>query len=159
MDNESITELSQKVSDRLEALYGKELVEGLSLSKYRVLSILEKRGSLSIKSIVEITGKVQSSVSEVTERMVRTGLVEKVKNPYDGRASIVSITRKGQEQLHRCKEKQQVLYKEFLSRLSEAEQQSLIKTLEHLTRLFDKLDYRASRTTSSSAASTTIELI
>jgi DNA-binding MarR family transcriptional regulator len=68
---------------------------GLSLARWKVLEVLERNGSIRQKSLAEELGFAQRSVTQAVEGLASDGLVERMADPADGRAKLVTLTDKG----------------------------------------------------------------
>lgn len=73
----------------------------MSLSRWRVLSVLRAFGTLSINEIAALTVMEQPTVSRTVSRLVRDGLVDRRAAQQDSRVMEVSLTPAG----HRAFEK------------------------------------------------------
>jgi DNA-binding MarR family transcriptional regulator len=68
---------------------------GLSLARWKVLETLAGTGSIRQKSLAEQLGLAQRSVTQAVEGLASDGLVERMTDPADGRAKLVTLTAKG----------------------------------------------------------------
>jgi DNA-binding MarR family transcriptional regulator len=71
------------------------LASGLSLARWKVLEVLEGKGSIRQKSLAQELGLAQRSVTQAVEGLAGDGLVERTADPADGRAKLVTLTDEG----------------------------------------------------------------
>jgi len=72
---------------------------GLTFARYEALVLLafSRRGSLSMSRIGQRLMVHPTSVTNIVQRLVRQGLVERDANPADGRGRLATITPAGRE--------------------------------------------------------------
>ena len=68
---------------------------GPSLARWKVLEILDARGSIRQKALAQELGFAERSVSQAVESLAGDGLVERMPDPADGRAKLVTLTDEG----------------------------------------------------------------
>jgi DNA-binding MarR family transcriptional regulator len=71
------------------------LASGLSLARWKVLEVLEGKGSIRQKALAQELGLAQRSVTQAVESLAGDGLVERAADPADGRAKLVTLTDEG----------------------------------------------------------------
>ena len=68
---------------------------GLSLARWKVLEILDGKGSIRQKALAQELGFAERSVTQAVESLSGDGLVERMPDPADGRAKLVTLTDEG----------------------------------------------------------------
>ena len=68
---------------------------GLSLARWKVLEILDAKGSIRQKALAQELGFAERSVTQAVESLAGDGLVERMPDPADGRAKLVTLTDEG----------------------------------------------------------------
>jgi DNA-binding MarR family transcriptional regulator len=68
---------------------------GLSLARWKVLEILDGKGSIRQKALAQELGFAERSVTQAVESLASDGLVERMPDPTDGRAKLVALTDEG----------------------------------------------------------------
>jgi DNA-binding MarR family transcriptional regulator len=105
---------------------------GLLRDENNILFCLTHYGSLTARSICEVTARPKNSVSRAVERLLRGGLIRRQTDPEDRRKGVLTITAKGQELLAQTS----VLFQEreslMLRRLSAADRRTLDRLLAKL---------------------------
>lgn len=88
------------VADALDEMAGlvfRHLTErdGLSITALSCLSRLLREGPLRLTALAASEAVSQPSMSQLVQRLERQGLVSRVSDPEDGRASLVALTPPG----------------------------------------------------------------
>ncbi len=68
---------------------------GLSLARWKVLEILDAKGSIRQKTLAQELGFAERSITQAVESLAGDGLVERMPDPADGRAKLVTLTDEG----------------------------------------------------------------
>jgi DNA-binding MarR family transcriptional regulator len=71
------------------------ITSGLSLARWKVLEILDAKGSIRQKVLAQELGFAERSISQAVESLASDGLVERMPDPADGRAKLVTLTDDG----------------------------------------------------------------
>jgi DNA-binding MarR family transcriptional regulator len=74
---------------------------GQSLTSSTVLALLDDEGPVRISALTAASGVSQPSMTELVARLQRQGLVTRLSDPQDARATLVDITARGRA--HRVK--------------------------------------------------------
>jgi DNA-binding MarR family transcriptional regulator len=75
--------------------------QGQSLTSSTVLMVLDDEGPLRISALTAASGVSQPAMTELVARLQREGLVTRLSDPQDARATLVDITARGRA--HRVK--------------------------------------------------------
>jgi DNA-binding MarR family transcriptional regulator len=73
----------------------RHLMTGQSLTSSRALSVLDDDGPARISVLAAASGVSQPAMTELVGRLEREGLVTRLADPKDGRATLVRITPRG----------------------------------------------------------------
>jgi DNA-binding MarR family transcriptional regulator len=105
---------------------------GLLRDENNILFCLTHYGSLTARSICEVTARPKNSVSRAVERLLGAGLIRRETDPADRRKGVLTITPKGREILAQTS----VLFQErealMLRRLNAADRRTLDRLLTKL---------------------------
>jgi DNA-binding MarR family transcriptional regulator len=71
------------------------ITSGLSLARWKVLEILDAKGSIRQKALAQELGFAERSVTQAVESLAGDGLVQRAPDPADGRAKLVTLTDEG----------------------------------------------------------------
>ncbi len=109
-----------------------ELVRsGITREQARILHVLTLfNGSTTLKTISGVTKRQHNSVSTLVNRMVKAGLIEKIKNPED-KVYRITITKKAQAKYEKATNKALEL---IFSSLSPKERQQFVDCLKKVQR-------------------------
>ena len=81
---------------RVRKVVDKHMISsGLSLARWKVLEILDGKGSIRQKALAQQLGFAERSVTQAVESLASDGLVERMPDPADGRAKLVTLTDEG----------------------------------------------------------------
>ena len=120
--------------------------ERLGAQSMAVLQHLAMSGPLTIGEAAEHFGRAQSVVSEMVDRLVRRGLVERMRDARDRRRTLIWLTSQARGLLERAP---QVLSGEqvarALSSMSAAERSGLVRGMTALVRAADEHRPRRAR--------------
>lgn len=134
----STEELAQEVMRQLDLLNGSKVQEDISYGQYKIISVINNHGPISVGKLGAYVGLAQSTTSEMVARLRKTGIVTKVKGPYDGRVVMVELTEQGRTLMHRRKDRVRKSYQELFSRLSLEEQRIFNESLRRLDDILQK---------------------
>jgi len=87
--------ISQYLTQEMTNTFSKH---GLNLANFDVLATLRRSGpsyALSPNDLIGSTMVTSGTMTNRIDQLVKAGLVERIKNPDDGRSVIVSLTRAG----------------------------------------------------------------
>ena len=109
-----------------------EKTVGLSGAQVFILQQLDGAKPLSVNAIAERTFTHQSSVSEVVQRLVDKGLVERKQSAEDGRRQDVTLTAAGHSSLKKGPHTPQEKLIAALEKMNAKQRQSLAALLQEL---------------------------
>lgn len=72
-----------------------EVAPTVTLQQFRALTVLHESGPHSAASLAAALGIAPSTLTRLANRLVRDGLIDRVTDPEDRRALVLSITRRG----------------------------------------------------------------
>lgn len=105
-------------STRLVRRLRQEAATGLPLSSLSALAVINARGPLSLGAIAEIEGVTPPTVTRITQRLEKDGLVERSTDRDDKRFRYVRVTREGRALLVRSRDRRNAWLAERLATLS-----------------------------------------
>ena len=136
---ERVEEMAQEVMRRLDILSGNKIQNQISYGQYKVISVINNQGPISVGNLGRLVGSAQSTTSEMIARLTKSGLVTKVRGPYDGRVVVVDLTDQGRQLMRRRRGKIRESYHSLFGRLTKAEQDSFVASLKNLDEILGKL--------------------
>ncbi len=135
---EATEDLAQELMRQLDLLNGNKVQEDISYGQYRIISVVHTRGPISIGKLGSYVGLAQSTTSEMVARLKKTGLVTKVKGPYDGRVVMVELTEQGRDLMQRRKQRVRRAYRKLFTKLDEQDQRTFTDCLRRLSDILDR---------------------
>jgi DNA-binding MarR family transcriptional regulator len=84
------------VAYRVRKVVDKHMItSGLSLARWKMLEILDAKGSIRQKALAQELGFAERSIRQAVESLASDGLVERMPDPAGGRAKRVTLTDEG----------------------------------------------------------------
>jgi DNA-binding MarR family transcriptional regulator len=127
-----------RLTRRLRTL---ELPNGMTPERLSALSVIEKRGPISVTALAESEMVRPATMSRMVTALVDEGLVKRADDKNDGRGVLVSTTPKGRRSYQRAQEQRLAHFAEVLDSLNDdqlAAMRNLTSALERLTLLLQK---------------------
>lgn len=139
MRTSSKTEIQEELAPRLRWAITRmarrlrqEAGVDLGPSQVAALATVERRGPLSPSELAEIERIKRPTVTRIVRHLEEAGLVERVRDPADGRASILTITAEGRALLRRLRERKTAYLAKRLSALDPEDRRTLERAAELL---------------------------
>ena len=133
-----LNEQFARLSRQLRTL---ELPHGMTPERLSALSVIDKRGPISVTALAEKEMVRPATMSRMVTALVDEGLVKRSDDKTDGRGVLVSTTAKGRRTFQRAQEQRLAHFAEVLDSLSSEQltaMRNLTGALERLTGLLDK---------------------
>lgn len=118
-----------------------ELPQGMTPERLSALSVIEKRGPISVTALADKEMVRPATMSRMVTALVEEGLVKRSEDKTDKRGVLVSATPKGRRAYQRAQEQRLHHFAEVLDSLNDdqlAAMRNLTSALERLTVLLDK---------------------
>ena len=127
----------RRLSRQITQLYDDSLrPTGLRITQFSLLSLLRKKGSMSIVDLAEGLGSDPTSISRALRPLMLKNLIE-LKSGSDKRSKLVSLTNNGKKKLHEADHYWTEAQDKVANSFGE---EQLIKLEKKLELLSDKLD-------------------
>ena len=127
-----------RLTRRLRTL---ELPHGMTAERLSALSVIEKRGPISVTALADTELVRPATMSRMITALVDEGLVKRGGDKNDGRGVLVSVTPKGRRTFQRAQELRLTRFAEVVESLSDEQlvaMRDLASALERLTALLNK---------------------
>lgn len=114
---------------------------GLSMPQFSVLMQLHHRGPCGMSEISEKFDITAAAASQLTEKLVQGGYIERTEDPNDRRAKSIQLTPKGKDLVEVGMTERYRWMDEIVSKLSAEDKPKVVEALQVLTeaaRLFDE---------------------
>jgi len=126
-----IGDLVRELEQQLDLLRGHETV-GVPESQLRFLLTVQEHGPITIRALRDLLGVTSSSVTDMTKRLIKSGLVSKIRNPLDERTVVVSLTAAGRRAARHGRNRSHAVYRLLISSMTSAERDAFQSALEQL---------------------------
>jgi DNA-binding MarR family transcriptional regulator len=117
---------------RLARRLRQEAGADLGPSQTAALATVERHGPLSPSELAEIERIKRPTATRVVRHLEVAGLVERVKDPEDGRSSILSVTGEGRALLRRVRERKTAYLAKRLAAIDAEDRRTLERAAELL---------------------------
>jgi DNA-binding MarR family transcriptional regulator len=105
---------------------------GLSLARFRVLSALQSSGRIRMNELSAALGVVPRTVTTIVDALEKDGMLARLPDPSDRRATLLEITREGLSQLRRFRAMHDSAAAELFDVLTAAQKHQLAGLLRRL---------------------------
>lgn len=110
-----------------------ETTDDLTMVQYRALVLLAYDGDRRVADLAENLGVNSSTVTRLVARLVRKGLVDRVADPHDGRATVVAVTDEGRSIVAAVRTRRRNEIAKVLRRMPDDADPAVIRWLEEFT--------------------------
>ena len=117
---------------RLARRLRQEAGTDLGPSQVAALATIERHGPLSPSEVAKVERIKRPTATRILRHLEEAGLVERVKDPEDGRGSILSITAEGRSHLKRLRARKTAYLASRLNQLNAEDRRTLERAAELL---------------------------
>jgi DNA-binding MarR family transcriptional regulator len=110
-------------------------IGGLTPTATSALAMIDRHGPLTPSELAEIERVKRPTVTRTLACLEREGLVERTRDPADGRSSLVSVNAAGRERLRRLRGRKNAYLARRMRALTDAD----VETLERATEILDRM--------------------
>jgi DNA-binding MarR family transcriptional regulator len=125
-------------SMRVWGLFAKST--GLSMPQFSVLMQLHHRGNCAVGDISERFDITNAAASQLVDKLVQSGLIQREEDPHDRRAKLLNLTGKGRDLIQQGIEERYHWVEELAGRLSAEERAQVSDALNIMTRAAQELE-------------------
>jgi DNA-binding MarR family transcriptional regulator len=111
----------------------------LSLAQYRVIMLVYQSGPMSINALKNGLNTAQSSASEMVNRLVNSGFLQREKSPNDRRVTMFQLTDRARDLIQQRTRMMQDVFRDMLEHFSAEEQNQLVESFELILKLMVKV--------------------
>ncbi|MBM3126389.1 MAG: MarR family transcriptional regulator [Chloroflexi bacterium] len=115
---------------------------GLSMPQFSILMQLHHKGSCGVSEISERFDITNAAASQLVDKLVQSGLLERTEHPSDRRAKVLSLTAQGQSLVEQGFQERHRWLEELVGSLSTEEKVKVGEALTILTAAARKLETR-----------------
>lgn len=147
MNRKKINELIKRyldvsfvVTKRAEELVKCEMDPDITNDQHYILRYISQKEKCTSSELAEIFCVNKSAITAMTNRLVEKGLIRRIRGRHDRRVVYLALTEKGSRLFKETEEKIHQLVESFITKFSEAEIESFIKTYEKLANILLELE-------------------
>ena len=155
MEKELGTDIAEGIAEALRvgaSVMIRHLARGTSLTSRNVLAALAAEGPSRLTALATATGIAQPAMTQLVGRLEREGLVVRLIDPEDARATLVAITDAGRALRAELHQSAHERMGELLDRLSADDQATLALAMRVATPLLEQLTRDAAQYSRSETA-------
>ena len=115
----------------------------MSMPQISVLMRLHHHGACGVSEVGTYLGVTNAAASQMVDRLVQQGLLERAENPQDRRAKQLTLTRKGGALIQKGIEVRRRWLEDLGSALTSEQQTALLVALPYLTEAMRQRDSQA----------------
>lgn len=113
---------------------------GLSMPQFSILMQLHHKGACGVSDISERFDITNAAASQLVDKLVQSGYIERAEDPSDRRAKVLKLTASGQSLIERGGQERHRWMDEITKSLSAEEQKKIIEALDILTEAARKVE-------------------
>lgn len=113
---------------------------GLSMPQFSLMMQLHHKGSFGMSQISGKFDITAAAASQLTEKLVQGGYIERAEDPNDRRAKSIQLTPKGRELIEAGMTERYRWMDELISKLSAEDKPKVVEALQILTEAAHHLD-------------------
>lgn len=114
----------------------------LTLPQVQVLRILRREGTVPAGRLAACLRISAPATSQLTDRLIRKGLIERQTSEDDRRAVLVALSAKGRCLVDQFRERRNAIFGAALSELSEEEQAQVVSSLQKVIAVLESFEAR-----------------
>ncbi len=113
---------------------------GLSMPQFSILMQLHHKGPCGMSGISEGYDITPAATSQLVDKLVQSGLIQRVEDPSDRRAKLLSLTDRGREFVQKGMEERYRWVDELAEKLTAEERTQISNALDIMTRVAQELE-------------------
>lgn len=106
---------------------------GLSMAQFGILMQLHHKGACGVSEIGERFDITSAAASQLVDKLVQSGYIERAEDPSDRRAKVLKLTASGQTLIERGGQERHRWVEELVKTLSADDQKKVSEALDILT--------------------------
>ena len=116
---------------------------GLSMHQLGLLMQIHYRGNCGISDIGNRFDITNAAASQLVDKLVQNGLIQRAEDPQDRRAKLLTLTEKGKEMIQHSTERSYRWVGDLAQKLSSQEREQVDEALNIMTRAVKELEAEA----------------
>ena len=115
----------------------------LTLPQIQVLRILKREGVVPTGKLAVCLRISAPATTQLTDRLIRKGLIERRHSEDDRRAVLVGLSEKGQSLVDRFRARRNAIFTAALAELSEADRAQVVTSLQKVIAVLESFEAKA----------------
>lgn len=113
---------------------------GLSMPQFGILMQLHYRGNCGVSDIGDRFDITNAAASQLVDKLVQSGLIQREENPQDRRAKLLNLTDKGRELIQQGMEERYRWADQLAGKLTAGERAKVSEALNIMSRVAQDLE-------------------
>ncbi|MGW3569234.1 MarR family winged helix-turn-helix transcriptional regulator [Streptomyces sp. NPDC000941] len=131
--------LARRLQQAHSLLWGAMVSEETTSPQFAVLNALVERPDIDQRTLSEHVHLDRSTIADVVARLARRGLVERVRDPRDGRRNVLKLTDDGVRVHRKLVTRTARMNRVFLAPLDEGERETLLRLIARVADAAEEL--------------------
>ena len=113
---------------------------GLSMPQFGLLMQMHHKGACGMSDVSERFEITPAAASQLVDKLVQSGLIQRVEDPHDRRAKLLSLTDKGRDLIQQGIEERYRWVDELSGKLTADERAQISEALDIMTRVAQDME-------------------
>lgn len=113
---------------------------GLSMPQFGILMQLHYRGNCGVSDIGDRFDITNAAASQLVDKLVQSGLIQRAEDPNDRRAKLLNLTDKGRDLIRQGIEQRYRWVDQLAGKLSAEEREKVSEALKIMTQAAEELE-------------------
>ncbi|MGP3947003.1 MULTISPECIES: MarR family winged helix-turn-helix transcriptional regulator [Streptomyces] len=131
--------LARRFQQAHSLLWGAMVSEEITSPQFAVVNALTERPEIDQRTLSEHVHLDRSTIADLVARLARRGLLERVRDPDDGRRNVLRLTEEGARVHQKLVTRTARMNRVFLSPLDETERETLLRLIARVTDAAEEL--------------------
>ncbi|NBM18805.1 MarR family winged helix-turn-helix transcriptional regulator [Streptomyces sp. GC420] len=131
--------LARRLQQAHSLLWSVMVSEETTSPQFAVLNALVEKPDMDQRTLGERVHLDRSTIADLVARLVRRGLVARVRDPLDGRRNVLKLTEEGERLHRRLVTRTTRMNRVFLAPLDPGEQQTLLRLIARVADAAEEL--------------------
>ncbi|AEM87018.1 winged helix DNA-binding protein [Streptomyces antimycoticus] len=131
--------LARRFQQAHSLLWGAMVSEEITSPQFAVVNALTERPEIDQRTLSEHVHLDRSTIADLVARLARRGLLERVRDPNDGRRNVLRLTEEGARVHQKLVTRTARMNRVFLSPLDETERETLLRLIARVTDAAEEL--------------------
>ncbi|MER7788156.1 MarR family transcriptional regulator [Streptomyces sp. NPDC097640] len=131
--------LARRLQQAHSLLWGAMVSEETTSPQFAVLNALVEKPDIDQRTLSEHVHLDRSTIADVVARLARRGLLERVRDPRDGRRNVLKLTEEGVRVHRKLVTRTARMNRVFLAPLEEEERETLLRLIARVADAAEEL--------------------